>query len=138
MGARGKTSTAALSVVAPGGITAIERPSPPADLTDEQAEEWLEVVNRMPADWFPRESHRLLAQYCCHAIQARYVSQMIGNLMAEEQKDNWLADYDRLLKMQERESRAMTALARGMRMTQQSSYSKHQGKGSSVKKPHMM
>jgi hypothetical protein len=138
MGARGKKSVASLSVVAPGGIAAIERPEAPADLTDEQAAEWLNVVNRMPADWFPAETHRLLAQYCCHAVQARYVSQMISNLLAEEQTNNWLLDYDRLLKMQERESRAMTALARGMRITQQSTYSKHQGKGSGFKKPHQM
>jgi hypothetical protein len=144
MGARGKKSVAALSVIAPAGITAVQRPEAPADLTAEQAEEWLEVVNRMPADWFPRETHRLLVQYCCHVVQARYVAQMIGSLLTEEsgdldfQKDNWLADYDRLLKMQEREGRAMTALARGMRMTQHSAHTNKKGRGSVVKKPHQM
>jgi hypothetical protein len=138
MGARGKTSTAALTVLASGGITAVQRPMAPDHLTDEQAEEWLEVVNRMPAEWFPRESHGLLAQYCCHVVQARYVSQMLGSLMAEEQKDGWLMDYDRLLKMQERESRSMAALARGMRMTQQSTYTQRKSKGTAIKKPHQM
>jgi hypothetical protein len=66
------------------------------------------------------------------------VSQMLGSLMAEEQKDGWLMDYDRLLKMQERESRSMAALARGMRMTQQSTYTQRKSKGTAIKKPHQM
>jgi hypothetical protein len=116
---RGRNSGASLeTVLSVTGKPA--RPAAPARLTPAEAEVWKSVVAAMPAVWFPRESHGLLAQYCCHVIQARYVSQMIGSLMAEEQKDGWLMDYDRLLKMQERESRAMTALARGMRMTQQS------------------
>jgi hypothetical protein len=42
------------------------RPEPPEDLTEEQAAEWSAVVDRLPADWFPRETHGLLARYCRH------------------------------------------------------------------------
>jgi hypothetical protein len=46
-------------------------------LTDEQATEWWAVVNRLPADWFPRETHALLIQYCRHVVSARRVAQLL-------------------------------------------------------------
>ena len=33
--------------------------------------EWCAVVNRMPADWFPRETHGMLVQYCRLIVGAR-------------------------------------------------------------------
>jgi hypothetical protein len=42
-------------------IETIARPDAPYDLTDEQSDEWWAVVNRMPADWFPRETHGNIA-----------------------------------------------------------------------------
>lgn len=52
------------------GMSAITRPDPPDEyrLSDEQTAEWWSVVNRMPADWFPRETHALLAQFCRHVV----------------------------------------------------------------------
>lgn len=136
MGARGRESIASLEVVRPeNAITAISRPGPPDHLTDEQAAEWQNIVNRMPADWFPRETHGMLAAYCRHVVESRRVATLIESVMAGEQGDRWLEDYDRLLKMQERESRAVSALARGMRISQQSQYSKDKKRGTSVKKP---
>lgn len=136
MGARGRESIAALEVVRPeNAITALVRPAPPEHLTNEQADEWQAVVNRMPAEWFPRETHGSLVAYCRHVVQARRVAEVIEALQAEEPGSRWLVDYDRLLKMQERESRAVAALARGMRISQQSHYSKEKKRGSSVKKP---
>lgn len=98
-----------------------ERPDPPTGLTREQREEWRAVVERMPEDWFPRESHQLLAQYCRHACDARRISDIITAHTTEPDVTSaWLEDYDRLLKMREREGRAMSSLATRLRMTQQS------------------
>lgn len=122
MGARGRTSSAALSVISPEGIVTIRRPEPPRDISDEQADEWRAVVNRMPADWFPRETHAVLAQYCRHVVAARRVAQLIADAEANEDFD--IGAYDKLLKCQEREGRALSALATRMRLTQQTTYEK--------------
>jgi hypothetical protein len=42
-----------------------------ADLTEDQAAEWRAVVDRLPNDWFPRETHGMLAQFCRHVCTAR-------------------------------------------------------------------
>jgi hypothetical protein len=116
---RGRVSAAALSIVPTGNVVSIvPRPEPPLELTDEQATEWRAVVSRMPADWFPRETHGLLCGYCRHVVSLRRVSQLIAAAELNPVLDVDL--YDRLLKMQEREGRALGALATRMRITQQS------------------
>lgn len=132
MGMRGPRSSAALSVISSDGIEAFERPRPPADLTDEQAFEWTAIVNRLPADWFGRETEALLAQYCRHIVASRRVAALVT--AAEDDKDCDLKDYDRLLKMQEREGRAMTSLATKMRLSQQSTYDKSKKKPNQSRK----
>jgi hypothetical protein len=83
--------------------------------------EWLAVVNRLPADWFQPETFPMLAQYCRHVVSARRVAQLIDSIESDEERFT-TEEYDRLLKMQEREGRAMSSLATRMRMTQQSTY----------------
>ena len=105
-------------MVAGGVVSAIERPAAPGELTDEQQAEWRSIVGRMPADWFPRETWALLAQYCRHVVAAKRIGQLIEQAEADAAFD--LDAYDKLLKMQEREGRAMSSLATRMRLTQQS------------------
>lgn len=114
---RGRPSAASLAVARPGFA---QRPEPPADLTEDQADEWRAIAARMPADWFPRETHGALAQYCRHVVRARFLAKEI-----ERFKPEWLSDPDgmkrleALSKMADRESRTILALARSMRLTQQ-------------------
>ena len=122
MGARGRQSAASMTVVQPGDIVSTPRPKPPTDLTDEQAHEWHCVVNRMPADWFPRETHPMLIQYCRHVVTARHVAAMIDGFLSDEEKPKSIDAYNKLLIMQEREGRAMSALATRMRISQQAQY----------------
>lgn len=150
---RGRKSGAALAVKSESEVERIERPDAPYDLTDEQATEWWAVVNRMPADWFPRETHGLLAQYCRHVIAARHVAEMVGQLeidIAVEMNPEdgpkptraavMLAaakSFDRLFKMQEREGRAASSLATRLRITQQATKSHAQAqKPIQQRKPH--
>jgi hypothetical protein len=117
MGARGRPSRAELSVV---GFEEAEArcPDAPADLTAEQGAEWRAIVERMPAEWFPRQTHPLLAAYCRHTAASRRIAQLIA---AEEASDAFsLANYNLLLGMQEREGRALTSLASKMRLNQAS------------------
>lgn len=98
-----------------------DRPEPLPEMTREQREEWRAVVERMPGDWFPRETHQLLAQYCRHACEARRISAMLtAHTIEPLVSSTWLKQYGDLLKFQEREGRAMSSLATRLRITQQS------------------
>jgi chaperone required for assembly of F1-ATPase len=133
MGTRGRKSSAALAMVS-ASVETIQRPDAPYDLTDEQSQEWWAVVNRMPADWFPRETHGMLAQYCRHVVASRRVAQLVEACEGETDLD--LERYDRLLKMQEREGRAISSLATRMRISQQATVRAEQArKPSTIKKP---
>ena len=120
MAKRGKKSAASLAVVQvlPG-----QRPEPPAELTEAQASVWRAVVQTKPADWFTDDTFPLLAAYCRHVVAARALSEAVDrfdmSLLADEEH---IKHYDKLLAMRERETRAVLALARSMRLTQQSRY----------------
>ena len=107
---------------------AVRRPDPLPELTDEQAEEWRAIAAALPGDWFSRDNLPLLAAYCRHIVAMRHVAQLITAEEAKVKLD--LARFDRLLGMQDRESRAMSALATRMRISQQSTYNMKK-----VKKP---
>ena len=145
---RGRKSVAAMSVQAVPLPEAVPRPASPRDLTHEQAVEWRAIVNGMPADWFQRETHGLLSQYCRHVVAARRISEMIMGFetelarTVEQDGASKLAitlaaaeTLDRLLKMQEREGRAMSSLATRMRLTQQTSYDKTKPRPIATKPP---
>lgn len=135
MGVRGRKSTAALTIASLAKqVETIERQKPPHDLTDEEVEVWVSVTNSEPADWFSPSTAPLLAQYCRHVIHARRLAELIEKAVADPELS--LKNYDRLLKMQDRESRAVAMLATKMRISQQST-TNHRGnkRPSVVKKP---
>lgn len=135
MAKRGRPSAASLELQQVAGpVETIQRPDAPYDLTDEQAGEWWAVVNSMPADWFTRETHALLADYCRHVVKSRRVAQLVAD--AEKGSDIDVGLLDKLYKMAERESRAIGSLAVRMRISQQST-TNHRGNRSpkAVKKP---
>jgi len=139
MGARGKQSAAALAVIQPSSITAIHRPDPPDELTSDQAFEWRAVVDRMPADWFPRETHPMLIQYCRHIVSARHIAQMIDNFLDDGSPLQTVETYNKLLIMQSREGRDMSSLATRMRISQHAQYNHKKTTGRllpSKKAPH--
>ena len=116
----------ALSVVHESGVSAVDRPEPLPELTPEQRVIWIQTVNALPADWFPEETHGFLAQYCKHVVTSRHVAQMIEQ--AESGGEIDVTEYDKLLKMQERESRILLSLGTKMRMTQQATYDREKVK----------
>src|SRR5689334_17022904 len=78
------------------------------------------VVNRMPADRFPTETHALLVQYCRHVVGARRLAQSIDRM----ERDNTV-DVANLLRAEEVQSRAIASLATRLRISQQSLFSKN-------------
>lgn len=121
---RGRKSAASLEIVTGSVLEVVERPHCPHDLSDEESEVWFAVVNRLPADWFPTETHPILTQYCRHSVQARRVAELIEKATGDPELS--VVDYDRLLKMQERESRAIASLATKLRISQQAT-TNHRG-----------
>ena len=133
MGNRGRKSSASLSVVPPADLLDRGRPEPPPDLTHDQKVEWQAIVRRMAPDWFPRETHGLLAEYCRHVSRARKLAKLIEKLERSREVD--IHNYDRLARMADRESRIMASLATRMRMTQSASYDRKKGKGTARRRP---
>jgi hypothetical protein len=151
MGDRGRIPAASLAVASTEKtVTAlIQRPEAPRELTQEQAQEWADIVGRLPADWFPRETWGMLAQYCRHVVASRRIGQLIARMEegltaiqvdaempADDDTSEFnLDNYDKLLKMQEREGRALSSLATRMRLSQQSTFDKERKKDKSGKRP---
>jgi len=102
-----------------GALMLVRRPDAPLDLTPEETDEWRAIVEAMPADWFPRETWPLLAQYCRHTVSARRFAQLMDAEMAKTDID--LAGLDKLAQMQARETTALKSMASAMRLAQQSS-----------------
>lgn len=75
----------------------------------------------------------MLAQYCRHVVSSRHIAKLIYDL--ETKKGGFdVGEYDQLLKMQEREGRALSSLATRMRMTQQATFDKSKTKPKEAKK----
>jgi hypothetical protein len=116
-----RKSAASLSVIAP--LPGQRRPEPPQELTEAEAAEWRAVVERLPVDWFPRETHPLLVAYCRHVVRARLIAGLINGFdPASVASDEGLRRLDKLAAMAERESKAISSLATRMRISQQSRY----------------
>lgn len=121
----------------PSAIVAQQRPPAPDHLTDEQRHVWNQTVNGLPADWFRQEALPLLEQYCRHVVHGQRLALLINSLESSEDLD--LDSYEKLLRMHEREGRALSSLGTRLRLTPQSTYvphkSKSKGVGSGVKPP---
>lgn len=113
-----------LEAVAP--VLSIPRCPPPADLSEYEAHVWATVVNTKPADWFTADTLPLLNSYVKHVSQARLLDNEIASFDPKWLRDDeGLKRYKVLTDMRDRESRAMTSLARSMRLTHQSRYVPH-------------
>jgi hypothetical protein len=73
----------------------------------------------MPVGWFARSHEPLLAAYCRHVARADELDKVAREMIAPGSDAN-LSDADRLFKMAERETRALIACARSLRLTIQS------------------
>jgi hypothetical protein len=121
MAQRGRKSASSLSVIQ--ALPGQQRPEPPNELRAEEAEEWRAVVGRLPWDWFPRECHGLLVNYCRHVVRGRMIAKLIHDFDPEwVATDEGLRRLDKLTTMAERESRTVASLGTKMRITQQSRY----------------
>jgi hypothetical protein len=90
-------------------------------LNDAQADIWRDVVGSSPAILFRRAVFPILVAYCRHACRAGLLEMQVAQFQPEWTKvKGGLERLDRLLMLCGRETRAMIACARALRLTPQS------------------
>ena len=93
-------------------------PPPPSELTDAQATVWRDVAGSLPGNWLTRAAFPILISYCRHVCRARLLEMQIAAFEVEwTQVPGGLDRLDKLLAVSERETRALTACARALRLT---------------------
>ena len=137
---RGRKSTASLTVL-PTVLKPVETDAP-EHLSDQEKAEWKKIVDRMPTGFFTAEMFPMLAALCQHIVSQKKISAIIDGMGQMSATDpEAIKQYDRLLAMRERESRAMASFSTKLRLTPQSRYqpntagSKTAGVGSGAIKP---
>lgn len=122
MAKRGRRSAADTAVVIRG--TFGQRPEPPPELTERQAEIWRETAASEHSDFFSTAALRgLLVDYCCHREAAENISRVINTFKAEWLKsDEGARRYHSLLKMRDLETRGAAGIATKLRLTNQARY----------------
>ncbi len=125
MHTRGRFSLAALTS---SPLETIPRLSPPDHLNEEQRQEWIELVNSMPAEHFSLCNKGILELYVCHLVSARDLTRKINGIEKRGPTESNRVLRTRRKKLGEltqlriKESNAATLLARSMRLTQQAIY----------------
>lgn len=117
----GRKSAASLTVVA-GSIDG--RPGVPSDLSASQKTVWQRTVANEAADTFKTAAlQQLLKEYCRHVVSAAKLANLIETVERLDQMSaDDMADYDRLLKMRDRETKAIGDKATKLRLTNQARY----------------
>jgi hypothetical protein len=133
MKTRGRNSAA--SQIIAGGFA--ERPEPPQSLSSRQKTIWREVVASEDPNFFNSGVLRgLLADYCRSRATAEGITEVI-----EASADVWMQDsesvgnHERLLRMRDRELKAMVTVATKLRLTNQSRYVPHSAGRAAAKAP---
>jgi hypothetical protein len=89
----------------------------PAELSGEESETYLALVNSHEASWFPAGSVPLLVQLCRHVTQARRVAELIEGAVGKP--ETTIDYYEKLLRMQRIETGAITSLCTKLRLSPQ-------------------
>ena len=111
-----KVGLQTLQLVA-GKLEVQPRLGPPAELTREQREEFVRLVNSLPADWFGPAHLHLIVQYCRMVVMARTVACQLESAVSEGSNS---AVVDKLMGRQESVSRVIAKLMTSLRITPQS------------------
>jgi hypothetical protein len=117
---RGRKSAASLTVVP---FVPSQRPVPPDHLSKQEADEWRAIVDRLPANWFPRETQPLLERLCFHVCLAQRLERELrkydnGSLRSK----TGLQRFCTLGSMEVRETMTIISLMTKLRLTVQSRY----------------
>lgn len=119
-----RKSAASLSVIA-GSLD--RRPDAPGDLTELEADVWERTVAHEAAAVFGTAAlQQMLKDYCRHVVAAERLGKVIeghmGGAPVEGEEPISMKDLDCLLKMRDRETKAIADKATKLRLTNQSRY----------------
>ena len=119
---------------------AIRRPQAklelPADLTPEQAEDWLRIAQQLPEALTPNDVAPLLSELARHMSLSRQLSEELAKLRHSSLRGVRTRAYVRdLLKMHERESMRISALMTKLRLTPQDRELAHQADNRRLRPP---
>ncbi len=131
MGTRGRKSTADLKAV--GNIPSIERPEPPAHLTDDQKEVWRSVVSEAPPSEFSRDRWPMLESYCVHTTTRRRCDKVINEIEAQEEPDT--QEWKRVCEIRGKESGLINQLGIRLNIAQSTAYERRKSGGKAKKAP---
>src|SRR5262245_50283813 len=82
-------------------------PPPPAELTKTEQTVWRNTVATLPPDWLTRPAFPIAIAYCRHVVRLAKLDALIEKAWGN-------VDYlNKLMTMAQRETKAMTACARG-------------------------
>lgn len=112
-----RESAASLSIANVASLP--ERPAAPDFLSEPESCVWQETVATKPAEWFQRDSHPMLAQYCKAVVLHRSLSEKLDRIDIAEAEPK---DLEKLVSMVCKVSSLSAALATKMRLSQQSRY----------------
>ena len=125
---RGRKSTASKQTakvhVIDGGAPAL--PQAPASLNADEMDVWNRVVRTEPPEFFNTDVLLdMLADYCRHRVASDVLSKTIAEFKPEWLKmEEGASRYDKLLRMRDRETKAVIRCATKLRITNQSRYTK--------------
>lgn len=121
--ARGRAPAAARGVALIERETdLVPRPQPLAELSDEEAAEWVALCNVVPADYFPGATHMIVASYCRHVVIARHLAELIER--CAKRRPFPTREYLGLIREQRGQTQAIYACLRSMRLTHLATYNK--------------
>lgn len=121
--------------VAFGVIEVFERPAPPDDMPDAEAEVWRSTLAALRPDWIGPEALPLLANFCEHQVLKRFFKARLDAANETMLATGAFLDkplvqtIEKYRRMHEAESQMVHRLARSLRLTPQSTRTKDQGKG---------
>ena len=100
------------------------RPRPPSDLNPSQAQVWINIVSNEPSDYFTTAATQsLLKEMVRHITSSHFLAQQIEAI--EESgilNPDHFKDYQKLLSLRDKETRAIADKATKLRVTNQSRY----------------
>jgi len=108
----------------PFAARSVEHPTPPPELSAEDAEIWRGFVDRMPPDYFPRPTFPMLVNLCRHVRLSRWFARQLQDLekklphAVNDERTKVLRDMMALSRAQANESRTIAMLCSRLKLTQ--------------------
>jgi len=101
----------------------VTRGETPAELNEEQAMVWREIVASQHSEWFNPGNMPLLVALVRHVHEERRLGEVIANFQTEWlETEDGLKRYDLLIKNHQRQTVAIGTLSRHLRLTNQARY----------------